>query len=56
MFLVAYIPPLWFRVMNPRVIAACNGEVRRMHIEPAKKNRLLRQYGLSEEQPAANAA
>ena len=56
MFLLAYIPPLWFRVMNPRVIAACNGDVRRIHFEAAKRNRLMRQYALHEEQPAANAA
>lgn len=48
MFLLAYVPPLWFRVMNPRLIEAVKGDVSRIHFEPAKRARLMRQYGLVE--------
>lgn len=56
MFLVAYIPPLWFRVMDHRVIAACKGDASRIHFEAAKRNRLMRRYGLHESTGQANAA
>lgn len=46
MFLLAYLPPLWFRVMNPRLIAAVGGDVSRINFEAARRQRLLRTYGL----------
>ncbi|MES2090164.1 MAG: alkane 1-monooxygenase [Pseudomonadota bacterium] len=52
MFLVAYVPPLWFRVMNPRLIAATHGDVKRINFLPAKRQRLMRQYGLQAHDPA----
>jgi alkane 1-monooxygenase len=48
MFLLAYVPPLWFRVMNPRLIAAVKGDVARINFEPVRRNRLVKQYGLVE--------
>lgn len=47
-FLLAYVPPLWFRVMNPRLLAVVKGDVSRISFEPAKRARLMRQYGLRE--------
>ncbi|MCJ8168701.1 alkane 1-monooxygenase [Atopomonas sediminilitoris] len=52
MYLLAYLPPLWFAVMNPRLIRLVNGDTRRINFEPAKRARLIRQYHL-EQQPAA---
>jgi alkane 1-monooxygenase len=52
MFIAAYIPPLWFRLMNPRLIAAVQGDVQRINFLPAKRQQLIRQYGLQAE-PAA---
>ncbi len=52
MFLVAYIPPLWFRLMNPRLIAAVGADVQRINFLPAKRQQLIAQYGLQTE-PAA---
>ncbi len=52
MFLVAYIPPLWFHLMNPRLIAAVGGDVQRINFLPAKRQQLIAQYGLQAE-PAA---
>jgi alkane 1-monooxygenase len=37
MFLLAYAPPLWFRVMNPRVLALVDGDVDRTNLDPALK-------------------
>ena len=35
MFLLAYLPPLWFRVMNPRVLALVGGELERVNFGKA---------------------
>jgi alkane 1-monooxygenase len=48
MFIAAYIPPLWFRLMNPRLLAAVDGDVKRINFLPAKREQLIRQYGLQE--------
>jgi alkane 1-monooxygenase len=47
MFLVAYLPPLWFAVMNPRLLAAVEGDVLRINFQPAQREALCRRYGLS---------
>ncbi|MEM1413206.1 MAG: alkane 1-monooxygenase [Pseudomonadota bacterium] len=31
MFVLAYLPPLWFRVMNPRVLGLVDGDMRRVN-------------------------
>jgi alkane 1-monooxygenase len=49
MFLVAYVPPLWFRLMNSRLIAAVDGDISRINFLPAKREQLIRQYGLQAE-------
>jgi alkane 1-monooxygenase len=35
MFLLAYVPPLWFRVMDPRVLALVDGDLSRVNTGPA---------------------
>lgn len=47
MFLLAYVPPLWFRVMDPRVVAAAGGRADRINLLPAKRERLVRRFSLS---------
>jgi alkane 1-monooxygenase len=44
MILLAVFPPLWRRVMDPRVLAHYDGDVRRANIHPAKRERVLRRY------------
>jgi alkane 1-monooxygenase len=39
MFLLAYVPPLWFRVMNPRVLSLVEGDLSRVNIDPAPTNK-----------------
>lgn len=46
MFLAAYIPPLWYRIMDKRLIEAVGGDVSRINFLPAKRDRLIRRYGL----------
>ncbi len=46
MFLLAYVPPLWFRVMDPRVIAAAGGEPARINFDPRRQQALRRRWGL----------
>lgn len=42
--LLAYVPPLWFRVMNPKVVAHFNGDMTRANIKPSIRERVLAQY------------
>jgi len=48
MFLAAYLPPVWFAIMDPLVIKATGGDVDRINFLPAKRARLIRQFGLHE--------
>lgn len=43
MMLVAYIPPLWFRIMNPRVIRHYGGDLGNANLHPAKRDALMRE-------------
>jgi alkane 1-monooxygenase len=42
---LAYIPPLWRRVMDPRVLAHYDGDVTRANIHPPARERILARYG-----------
>lgn len=46
MYLVAYIPWLWYRVMDKRVLAVShiNGDMTKVNIDPQNKNILLEKY------------
>ena len=48
MFTLAYIPPLWFRMMDRRLLRAVGNDTTRINFQPAKRVRLLQEYGLSE--------
>jgi alkane 1-monooxygenase len=52
MFLAAYVPPVWFAIMDKRVIAATGGDVDRINFLPAKRAMLMRRFGLRDKQPA----
>jgi alkane 1-monooxygenase len=45
MIVLAWFPPLWRRVMDPRLIAHFDGDVSRANIQPRKRRRLLARYG-----------
>jgi alkane 1-monooxygenase len=45
MILLAYLTPLWRRVMDPKVVAHYGGDVTRANIHPRKRARYLARYG-----------
>ena len=46
MFLLAYVPPLWFAVMNPRLLRAVENDPARINFAPGQRDTLCRKYGL----------
>ncbi len=44
MTLLAYVPPLWYRVMNPRVVAHYGGDMAQSNIKPSIRDKVLAQY------------
>ncbi|AOR67365.1 alkane 1-monooxygenase [Burkholderia stabilis] len=44
MILFAYVPPLWYHVMNPRVVAHYHGDMAQSNIKPSIRARVLAQY------------
>jgi alkane 1-monooxygenase len=45
MIVCAYVPPLWRRVMDRRVLAHYGGDVTRANVLPRKRERLIARYG-----------
>ena len=45
MIVLAYATPLWFRIIDPMVIAHYGGDVTRANILPRKRDRILAKYG-----------
>ncbi len=45
MIVLAYLTPLWRRVMDPRVLAHYDGDVMRANIHPRARRRVLARYG-----------
>ena len=45
MIVVALIPPLWRRIMDPRVLAHYGGDLRRPNVHPPARARLAARYG-----------
>lgn len=46
MIVLALIPPLWFRVMDPRVVALYGGDVCKANLHPRKAEKLKRRFQL----------
>lgn len=44
MLLLAYIPPLWRKVMDPKVVAHYEGDLRKANLLPSKREELLAKY------------
>jgi alkane 1-monooxygenase len=43
-FGLAAIPPLWFKVMDRRLMEWAGGDIRNVNVDPAKRERLLARY------------
>ena len=56
MFLAAYVPPLWFAIMDKRVIQAVGGDVNRINFLPARRAMLMRQFDLRDKTEQAAIA
>ncbi|MEJ6005508.1 alkane 1-monooxygenase [Paucibacter sp. AS339] len=46
MFSIAYIPPLWFKVMDERLLAVVGRDPQRINFEPSGKAALIARYGM----------
>jgi alkane 1-monooxygenase len=55
LIILALVPPLWFRVMDKRVLAHFGGDITRANIQPSKRARVLARYAGSST-PAREAA
>ena len=44
MIMLAAVPPLWFRVMDPRVLDHFDGDMSRANIAPSQRERVLSKY------------
>ena len=53
MIVLAYVPPLWRKVMDKRVLAHYGGDVTLANVHPAKRTKVLARYGRD---PVAEAA
>jgi len=42
MFLLSYVPPLWYKVMDPKVLALAKGDISRVNADPA----CLQKFGM----------
>jgi alkane 1-monooxygenase len=53
MFVLAYIPWLWFRVMDKRVLALphINGDLSKVNILPSKRSAIYARFGQGQEMP-----
>jgi alkane 1-monooxygenase len=56
MILLAYVPPLWRRVMDKRVLAHYGGDVTQANIAPHARERVLARYAAAPADIAAEAA
>lgn len=55
MYMLAYIPWLWYKVMDKRLLELphINGDLSKVNIDPAHRDRIYRQYGGSHTLPQA---
>jgi alkane 1-monooxygenase len=53
MFLVALVPPLWFRVMDPILLQHVERDPKQIHFDPKRREALCKRYGLADEDTTA---
>ena len=44
MILLAYVPPLWFRLMDPKVVAHYQGDMTKANIKPSIRDAVIARY------------
>lgn len=45
---LAYVPPLWRRVMDHRVLEQYAGDITRVNVDPRKRDRIYARYGVAD--------
>ncbi len=45
MIMLAYVPPLWRRVMDKRVLAHYGGDISKANLRPGRAAAIIEQYG-----------
>ena len=48
MFTIAYFPPLWFALMDARLVAAVHSDASRINFHPRRRAALMRRHGLAD--------
>ncbi|MFL6156034.1 MAG: fatty acid desaturase [Marmoricola sp.] len=55
MIVLSLFPPLYRRVMDPRVVAHYNGDLTLANIQPSKRDKILAKYGLTQREAERKA-
>lgn len=53
MFWLMLVPSVWFRVMDPLVVAQAQGDPNRIHFDPKRREELCERYGLADSDETA---
>src|SRR5690606_35926661 len=56
MIVLAIVPAVWRRVMDPRVLAHIDGDISRANLSPRKREKILARYGREAVAPAVPQA
>lgn len=51
MILLAYVPPLWFKIMDPKVVAHYGGDMRLANIKPSRHDEVIARYAPQKTMP-----
>ena len=54
MFTAAYVPPLWFALMDARLVAAVGRDAARINFDPRRRHALMRRFGLADPETTAS--
>ena len=46
MFFISYFPPIWYKVMDKRLLEHAGYDARNINFDPAKREKLIRKYGI----------
>ncbi|MDR3418780.1 MAG: fatty acid desaturase [Nevskia sp.] len=52
MLMIAYLSPLWFKVMDPRVAAHYRGDLSKAHLHAPRREQLLARWSVQKDAPA----
>lgn len=56
MLLAAYVPPLWYRIMDRKLVEHYQGDLSRINMDPARRAKLLARFGRDPATSAGTAA